>query len=33
VRAYRAVFENAELIQTFTLTASGDIAEVSVSFE
>ncbi|MFI5069340.1 MAG: serine hydrolase domain-containing protein [Terriglobales bacterium] len=33
VRGYQAVFENAELIQTFTLTASGDIAEASVSFE
>lgn len=33
VRSYRAVFEKAELIQTFTLTTSGDIAEVSVSFE
>lgn len=33
VRAYRAVFENTELIQTFTLTASGDIADVTVSFE
>lgn len=33
VRSYRAVFQNSELIQTFTLTASGDIAEVSVSFE
>jgi len=33
VRAYRAVFDNAELIETFTLTASGDIAEADVSFE
>lgn len=33
VRSYRAVFQHAELIQTFTLTASGDIAETSVSFE
>ena len=31
-RSYWAVFENAELIKTFTLTASGDIADVSVSF-
>lgn len=33
VRAYRAVFEKAELIQSFTLDASGDVAEVTVSFE
>jgi CubicO group peptidase (beta-lactamase class C family) len=33
VRSYRAVFQNAELIQTFVLTASGEIAEVNVSFE
>jgi len=33
VWAYRAVFEKAELIQTFTLTASGDIAELSVGLE
>jgi D-alanyl-D-alanine carboxypeptidase len=33
VRVYRAVFEHADLIQTFTLTTSGDVAEASVSFE
>ncbi|MGH9528946.1 MAG: serine hydrolase domain-containing protein [Terriglobales bacterium] len=33
IRSYRAVFENAQLIQTFTLTASGGIAEVDVSFD
>lgn len=33
VRAYRAVFKNAELIQTFVQTASGDVAELDVSFD
>ena len=33
VRSYRAVFQNAELIQTFILTASGEVEGVSVSFE